>query len=337
MGTRLRPAAYLGGTAALGVAAALLIVSLRTGVIGAKPAASPIPAPTRGAIAKPVAPVASPRLVTLPPQHSPPPTPAPTSAPVPEPTPWPTWLTIPDDTWSQDDPDRDGLTSARERGLGTEKYEWDTDFGGEGDGSEVAAGRDPIDRTDDVPAKSACIPEGAKNWDGSSPDEEPPPAPELEALLPREIAGVEMQIGSMHGLPRVYGFFNFFWDGILLCAGGQPDDLSHALGVRGGLPGFAIMAIRIRGADPARLARDVFSDLEAADPSRRVGYKASVNGREIRVFYDVDVDGISFASYATDDVLFLMTGMGATDAGLWPGGVLDPEHVAEAVAALPPR
>ena len=215
--------------------------------------------------------------------------------------------------------------------MGTDTSSWDTDHGGESDGAEVAAGRRPLDREDDVPPKSSCIPEGARNWDGSGPDEEPPPVPELEAVLPDEIAGEEVRTTSMVGLPRRYGFFNYFWDALLLCAGGQPEDLSHAIGFRGTLPGLAILAVRVDGSDMGKLG----SDLELGGDGQRVTLPQQVEGRDVAFLFDADVEGLSFAAYVADNTLFLMTGMSATDAGFWPGGSLDPEHVREAVLELP--
>lgn len=338
----LRPAASFVVVVIVVVAAILVVLSVRLGGIGSEPTASPpmafaSPTPPNAsglvAIPRPSS-RPSPQLITLPPA---PPTFGPTGAPIPDPTPWPAWLVIPKDVlWDPDDPDRDGLKNDREHRIGTEDYQYDSDYGGEGDGNEVAAGRDPLDKSDDVPEKSACIPEGAERPDVPSSDETPPPAPELERLLPKQIAGVDLQVGSMRGLPRIYGFFNFFWDALLLCAGGQPDDLSHALGIRGELPGFTVLAIHVDGANHRKLAHDLLSDLEAGDYARRLVFDVDVDGRDVLFMYDADVDGVSFATYVSGDVLFLMTDMGYTDSGLWPGGAFDPEYVRELVGALPP-
>ncbi|MBT5824050.1 DUF5011 domain-containing protein [Candidatus Peregrinibacteria bacterium] len=56
------------------------------------------------------------------------------------------------------DPDGDGLTNDEESALGTSHLDPDTDDGGEWDGSEVEAGRDPFEPLDDIPA----IPEDAE-------------------------------------------------------------------------------------------------------------------------------------------------------------------------------
>lgn len=329
-----RTAVYLVGMMILGVVSAFLFVTLRGGQDGTDPTAPPTaaPLPSRAAVASlpPARPSQAPETPSAAASTNQP------TALAPDMTPWPAWLTIPEDFWGDpDDQDRDGLTTSDEQVRGTESYQWDTDFGGESDGSEVAAGRDPRDRSDDVPPTSTCIPEGAKGWDASSPAESPPPAPELEALLPAQLAGARMQVTSFRGLARVYGMFNSFWDAVLLCAGGQPEDLSHAIGVRGTLPGFAILAIRIDGADMDRLGRDLMSELESAGRGRRARIPVRIDGRDVTFLLDGDVQGFAFATYVSGDVLFLMTEMSATDAGIFTGGVLDPEHVREMVAALP--
>ena len=317
----------------LAVLAAVGLMSCRDGVGGsALPSATP-PVPTRAGVTLPTAPPSSPRLVTLQPAS---PTPEPTLAVV-DPTPWPEWLDIPDGAFGDPgDSDRDGLTDEREARIGTDPFAWDSDYGGESDGSEVSANRDPVDKSDDVPPGSACIPEDAERPDVRPSDETPPPAPELVKLLPREVAGVELDVTSMRGLPRVYGFFNFFWDGVLLCAGGKPEDMSHALGNRGTLPAFTVMAIHVDGANHRKLGHDLVADLEAGDMTYRRIAPIDVDGREVTFLYDARLEGFTFAAYVSRDVLFLMTGMDFTDAGLWPGGVLDPEYVRETVEALPP-
>ncbi|MCH7813043.1 MAG: VWA domain-containing protein [Planctomycetes bacterium] len=57
--------------------------------------------------------------------------------------------TDPNTADDQDDPDNDGLTSRQEYEHGTDPRDPDTDGGGETDGSEVAAGRCPLDASDD--------------------------------------------------------------------------------------------------------------------------------------------------------------------------------------------
>jgi len=249
----------------------------------------------------------------------------------------PDWFLVPPDIGATAaDWDNDGLDNDEEERLHTDPYSWDTDNGGENDGAEVTAGRRPLDPQDDVPPKSACIPDGARNWDGSSPDEEPLPARELAAVLPDRIAGETITKTSMVGLPRRYGFFNYFWDALLLCAGGQPEDLSHAIGFRGVLPGLAILAVRVEGSDMDKLGRDLLVDLERGGHGRRATLPQRIEGRDVAFLLDADAQGLTFASYVADDTLFLMTGMSVTDSGFWPGSSLDPEHVREAVLALPP-
>jgi hypothetical protein len=329
---RLGPTAYLGGMTFLGIVAALVVLTLRGAIGTAGPSVSQSVAPT----ATRVAVASSPATPTSFPTTSPIPSPTRSTEPtVPGFTPLPGWLTLPANLWGDPgDSDRDGLSDADEARLGTNPDEWDSDSGGENDGSEAAGGRDPHSRADDVKPKSACIPEGAKPWDGSSPKESPPPAPELERLLPDRIAGQTVTKASMRGLPRAYGLFNYTFDAILLCAGGQPEDLSHAIGVRGQLPNLGIFAIRIAGADPLRYGRDLMADLEAGGRGRRILLPVHVDGRDITFLLDGDAQALTFATYASGDVLFLMTGLSATDAGLFGGGPLDPEHVREAVAAF---
>jgi hypothetical protein len=97
--------------------------------------------------------------------------------------------------------DHDGLTNAREvTDVDTDLREWDTDLGGESDGSEIDAGRNPLDRADDVPEKTCLqmIPTPAPGATPTPvPSESAPPAPELEALLPNDVLGHPTQKLSM--------------------------------------------------------------------------------------------------------------------------------------------
>lgn len=334
MQVRPREGAYLGGMLLLGIVAAIGFVAVTRSSPGATALASPTPTmsadPERTPRPRP-SPRPTPRAAAPSATASPSPSPSPSPGVTPSPTPFPAWFEFPSDL-DPEDGDLDGLGFADEERLGTSPYDPDSDYGGELDGAEVAAGRNPLDEADDVPPET-CIPPDAKRWDGSAPDETPPAAPELEALIPPVIGNEVVQVASMRGLPRVYGFFNFFWDSLLVCAGGQPDDLSHAIGVRGELPGLAILAIHVDGTDPATLGADLSSLIAGQDRSLRV--TQDLDGRRVTLILSLDADGLTFAFYAHDDVLFLVTGMGVTDSGLWPGGVLDGELLREAVGLLP--
>ena len=335
MQVKTREGAYLGGMLLLGIVAAIGFTVLTRSSPDATALASPTPRRTASADVTPrpkpsparTSPAATPRPSVAAPSPGASPTPATTASP----TPFPAWFSFPPDL-DPEDGDYDGLAFAEEERLGTSPYDADSDYGGERDGDEVAAGRDPLDETDDVPPQT-CIPPGAKNWDGSAPDESPPPAPELEGLIPDVIANEIVEVGSMRGLPRVYGFFNFFWDALLVCAGGQPEDLSHAIGVRGELPGLAILAVHVDGASAAKLSDDLSELIALQERSLRV--TQHLDGRRVTLILSLDSDGLTFAFYAHDDVLFLVTDMGVSDSGLWPGGVLDGELLRETIRLLP--
>jgi hypothetical protein len=145
------------------------------------------------------------------------------------------------------DADTDGLSMARELGeLRTDPFDYDTDDGGEGDGNEVAAGRDPMDPGDDV-AQASCLddsntPESAEfEW-----QEDAPRATELEALLPDTLLGQRMTKTSISGPPQLHGTTpGIFWYALVQCTGGSPDHLEVAYATRPDWSGLLVVAIRV--------------------------------------------------------------------------------------------
>jgi hypothetical protein len=145
------------------------------------------------------------------------------------------------------DADTDGLSMARELGeLGTDPFDYDTDDGGEGDGIEVDAGRDPKNPGDDV-AQAACVDES--NMPDSAEFEwqdDAPRAPDLENLLPDTLLGQRMTKTSISGPPQLHGTSpGFFWYALVQCIAGSPERLEVAYATRADWSGLVVVAIRV--------------------------------------------------------------------------------------------
>jgi hypothetical protein len=230
------------------------------------------------------------------------------------------------------DHDNDGLGLIAELEASTDLGSWDTDLGGESDGSEVAADRDPLDSEDDVPAVT-CVPEDAHGFDPNSPEESPPAAPEVEAALPHELDGRQLEISSMRGLPRIYGFFNFWWDALLICVDADPDDLAHAVATSAGLDQHLIFAIQIDGHTGDELLDAYTGSLEPATQGR-----LGVEARTFRGTSYVLVserDEAMEAAFADGPTMYRVVRMDFTDSGLWAAPGLDLDLAEALIEAVP--
>jgi hypothetical protein len=145
------------------------------------------------------------------------------------------------------DADTDGLSMGRELGeLGTDPFDYDTDDGGEGDGIEVDAGRDPVNPDDDV-AQAACVDES--NMPDSAEFEfqdDAPRAPGLERLLPDTLLGQRMTQTSISGPPQLHGAFaGYLWYALVQCTSGSPEKLEVAYAANPDWGGVVVVAIRV--------------------------------------------------------------------------------------------
>src|SRR4029453_15254007 len=130
--------------------------------------------------------------------------------------------------------------------LGTDPYDYDTDDGGEGDGIEVDAGRDPTNPGDDV-AQANCLDDSDKpdsaefEWQDDAPR-----APGLEALLPDTLLAQEMTKTSISGPPQLHGTYpGVFWYALVQCTAGSPEHLEVAYATRADWSGLVVVAIRV--------------------------------------------------------------------------------------------
>jgi hypothetical protein len=236
-----------------------------------------------------------------------------------------------------DDRDNDGLRDDAEIAAGTDPWEWDSDGGGEPDGSEVAAGRQPLDDADDV-AEPGCVPEGASAFETPESSAEPERVLELEGLVPRQVADHRLEIGSMAGVPRSYGLFNYFWDGLLLCVGGEPDDLAHAIGVSllassdegwGSAQYYTVFAIRVAGVSGHDLAATHVAEMIRQGHGRTIAAPRTLAGKEYLLLSN------GGAVYATDAVMFWMVNITVLDSGLYVDEQVDFALVEATVPQLP--
>jgi hypothetical protein len=207
------------------------------------------------------------------------------------------------------DYDHDGLTNARELAtLGTDLREWDTDLGGESDGSEVDAGRNPLDRADDVPAKT-CLQMIPTPAPGATPTPVPvgsdPPAPELEALLPNDVLGHPMQKLSMTA-PRRLDFIFAVYDAFLACTNKERSDLSLAIAVANDLNGWSVTAVRVQGVTGQEMA-DIFLYRMTNGPTGGLIGEQTVDGRKFWL------SEVGWAVYATDETFYWIAALGYGD------------------------
>ena len=210
-----------------------------------------------------------------------------------------------DPTDGATDHDSDGLTTARELAdVGTDPGEWDTDSGGESDGSEVAAGRNPLDGKDDQPAPT-CLDLLPTPGPGATPSPGPavsaPPAPELEALLPDVVLGHPMQKLSMTA-PQHLDYVFAIFDAFLACTGTDRSDLSLAVAVANELNAWSVTAVRVDGVSGQEMA-DIFLFRLTRGPTGGRLEKRTVDGREYWL------SEVGWAVYATDRTFYLITSL----------------------------
>jgi hypothetical protein len=162
--------------------------------------------------------------------------------------------------------------------------------------------------------------------------------PELEALIPDTVDGRPLDTSSMAGIPRTYGFFNYFWDSLLLCVGAEPDDLSHALGVTqlassdegfGSSSLFVIWAIQIDGISGRALAAAHVREVVRQGAGQVVAEDRRVDGRTYTLLSG------GGAIYAHEDVMFWLVNMTVLDSGFYVDETVDEGLVEAAIPELP--
>jgi hypothetical protein len=203
------------------------------------------------------------------------------------------------------DHDHDGLTTAAELvDHGTLPGEWDTDGGGESDGSEVAAGRDPLELADDRPEKTCVelIPTPAPGaTPAATPESTPKPVPELEAKLPDAVLGRPTTKVSMDR-PEQLGFFFGIFDALLACTGKDHGDLRLGVAIAPELRNWAVVAVEIDGVSGHELSDLWFFRMTRGLTGGRFA-DAEVGGRAYRL------SEVGWAVYATDDTFYWVTSL----------------------------
>jgi hypothetical protein len=209
------------------------------------------------------------------------------------------------------DADTDGLSMARELGeLATDPFDYDSDDGGEGDGSEVAAGRDPGDRGDDVVA-AACFDESSiPESDEFEWRDDAPRAPDLEALLPDVLLGTRMEKTSIAGPPQFHGAFTgYLWYALVQCAGGSPERLEVAYATGSDWAGRVALAIRVgREQDGAVVPVPATELVDAFLHRIRPGMDLAPRPIELDGRPAIMTDG-GLLLYAHEDVLYMTMGL----------------------------
>jgi hypothetical protein len=217
---------------------------------------------------------------------------------------------------SRTDVDQDGLSLAREfHELDTDPWKFDTDGGKEGDGSEVAAGRDPKDPSDDRPVAS-CL-------DNSAPTPEPSPAASyardaaVESQLPESVLGHPTTRMSVVGRPDAMSFFGPVAHDLARCVGATDADVTIAIAI----PDFrlGITAFKVRGASGDELM-DAFRHRikPGAEDELQLRPEEFEGRRYLR--------SESFVFYAAGDTLYWVTpllGDGGTGASFDPVPTVD--------------
>lgn len=200
------------------------------------------------------------------------------------------------------DPDGDGLSVAKEIAVGTAMFEADTDGGGENDGAELAAGRDPLDRSDDVRKKSCFYgtPESSARPTMTFAATYPRDTA-LENTLPRTILGYPTQriSGAGPGLLAQYPY-GALATVVLVCVHKPDSDGSWAVAYAGGSPARydALMAIRVKGVTGAEMEQALL-DVRPGEYDLVPPRSRTVNGKTYRVyahdtFYYTTLDTVYF-------------------------------------------
>ena len=175
---------------------------------------------------------------------------------------------------------------------------WDTDEGGESDGSEVAAGRDPLAQADDRPEKT-CVELMPTPAPGATPaatsKTTPKPVPALEAKLPDTVLGRPTTKISMDRPDRLDFVFGLF-DALLACTGKDHSDLRLGVAYAPALRNWGVVAVEIDGVSGHdlsdmwffRMSRGLtglgFTDAEVAGRAYRqseVGWAAYAHRRHV--------------------------------------------------------
>jgi hypothetical protein len=156
---------------------------------------------------------------------------------------------------------------SRELGeLATDPFDYDTDDGGEGDGAEAAAGRNPLNPEDDDVAASCVTHANELDSDQFRPRGDVPRALELEALLPDTLLGERLTKTSITGTPLLHPYWpGSLWYALVDCTGGFEPTLEVAYAAGKTWAGVVVVAIRIEravggklGPVPAREVADAF-------------------------------------------------------------------------------
>ncbi|MBA3877582.1 MAG: hypothetical protein C0498_11750 [Anaerolinea sp.] len=235
------------------------------------------------------------------------------------------------------DADGDGLSMSRELGdLGTDPFDYDTDDGGEGDGTEIAADRDPLSAADDEMAASCAA--GAENIgsDQFRPQANAPRAPELEALLPDRLLGERLAKTSITGTPLLHPYWpGSLWYALVTCTGGFEPALQVAYASATTWNGRYVVAIRIERSVAGAL-KPVPAQ-EVADAFVRRLMPGSVDDLRPQPIELADRSAIILESgmllYPNDDVLFLTLDLNVGDC--WQDCGEPPTMEALATALLP--
>lgn len=200
------------------------------------------------------------------------------------------------------DEDGDGLTWAEELAAGTDWTDPDSDLGGERDGSEVSAGRDPLDPSDDV-RKVSCYQSASRAWPTATygPNASFVRDLALEQALPGTILGYPTQRVSLVGDPVVQdATLGAIPKIILVCLG--KSDADATLGIAaptGPLSGYVLIAVKVRGATGAQMER-AFLDFEPDTFDLRPPKQKTVAGKTYRVYAN------DFPVYTTADTFYTL-------------------------------
>lgn len=235
------------------------------------------------------------------------------------------------------DADGDGLSMSRELGyLGTDPFDYDTDDGGEGDGPEVAADRDPLSAADDEVAASCAADAQDIGSDQFRPQANAPRAPELEALLPDRLLGERLTKTSITGTPLLHPYWpGSLWYALVTCTGGFEPTIEVAYAGAPAWAGRYVVAIRIeRSVDgtlkpiPAQEVADAFVRrlMPGAEDDLRPG-PIELAGRTAIILEN------GMLLYPNDDVLFLTLDLNVGDC--WQDCGEPPTMEALATALLP--
>lgn len=201
------------------------------------------------------------------------------------------------------DLDWDRLTLAQELAAGTNWMNPDTDGGGELDGDEVKAGKDPLDPSDDAPKPSCYHPAStAFPTPSYGPDASFPRDEALENALPKTVLGYPTQRFSIVGDAAVQDF----WLGaipkiLVVCTGKQDPDVTLGVAVVSGGPlnNLIVEAVKIRGVTGAQMER-AYLDFEPYSLDLRPPEVRTVAGKSYRIYNNTE------PIYTTSDTIYVL-------------------------------